>query len=177
MDFTGGRSEFNLAGASYRFGACSAQCSVSPYFNGQVNTEGLGACSHEIDLWEANSMATVYTPHPCTIEGIYGCKGDECGSNSVCNESGCGGNSYQQDDTSFYGPSLVIDTTKTFTVTTQFITDDGTTTGKLTEIRLFYTQNGVLYPNPVSTSPSGLNYIDEEFCSATDIFGGLKAHG
>ncbi|KFZ00907.1 hypothetical protein V501_10368 [Pseudogymnoascus sp. VKM F-4519 (FW-2642)] len=178
MDFTGGRNEYNPAGASYGFGGCDAQCGVSPYFNGTVNTEGLGACCHEMDIWEANSMATVFTPHPCSVDGIYGCKGDECGSSGVCNKPGCGWNSYQQGNTSFYGPGLIVDTTKTFTVTTQFITDDGTTTGKLTEIRRYYTQNGVLYPNPVSTSYNGLNYIDEDFgCSDTDSFGGLTVHG
>ncbi|KFY41376.1 hypothetical protein V495_04953 [Pseudogymnoascus sp. VKM F-4514 (FW-929)] len=177
MDFTGGRSEYNPAGASYGFGGCSAQCSVGPYFNGEVNTEGLGACCHEMDLWEANAMATVYTPHPCAVEGIYGCTGDECGDDGVCAKAGCGWNTYQQGDKTFYGPGLVIDTSHTFTVTTQFITDDGTPSGTLTEIRRSYTQDGVVYSNPASSSNSELNSITADFCSATNDFGGLAAHG
>lgn len=181
MDFTGGRNEYNPAGASYGFGSCDAQCSVGQYFNGTVNTEGLGSCCNEMDLWEANSMATAYTPHPCNVSGIYGCTGSLCGSSGVCEKSGCGWNSYQQGNTSFYGPGLTVDTTKPFTVTTQFITDDGTTTGKLTEIRRYYTQNGVLIPNAVSTKYPGLNYIDDTFCTAADshsaALGGLSAIG
>lgn len=170
IDPTGGRNEYNPGGASYGFGGCTAQCSVSPYFNGTVNTEGLGACCNEFDFWEANSMATAYTPHPCNITGIYGCTGNACGSTGVCDEGGCGWNSYQQGNTSFYGPGLIVDTTNTFTVTTQFVTDDGTTTGTLTEIRRYYTQNGVVIPQPVSTSFSGLNYIDEAFCADTQPY-------
>ena len=181
MDFTGGRNQYNPAGAAYGFGSCDAQCSVGPYFNGTVNTEGLGSCCNEMDLWEANSMATAFTPHPCNVTGIYGCTGSLCGSTGVCNEAGCGWNSYQQGNTAFYGPGLIVDTTKPFTVTTQFITDDGTTTGQLTEIRRYYTQNGVLIPNSVSTTYTGLNSINETFCANTQpeaaTLGGLTAMG
>ena len=50
---------------------------------------------------------------------------------------------------------------------TQFITDDGTTTGTLTEIRRFYVQNGELIPNSESniSGVSG-NSITTDFCDA-----------
>lgn len=170
IDFTGGRNEYNPAGASYGFGTCDSQCSVGPYFNGTVNTDGLGSCCNEMDIWEANAMANALTVHPCSIDGIYGCSGDECSSTGVCNKNGCGWNPYQQGSTSFYGPGLTVDTSKPFTVTTQFITDDGTTTGKLVDVRRYYAQNNVLIPNPVSTTYAGVNSIDATFC--TDTGGG-----
>lgn len=40
-------------------------------------------------------------------------------------------------NTTFYGPGKTIDTTKVFTVVTQFITSDGTSSGSLSEIKRF----------------------------------------
>ncbi len=83
---------------------------------------------------------------------------------------------------------MTIDTNSKMTVVTQFITDDGTNTGNLQEIRRFYVQNGVTYANSESdvAGISG-NSITESFCKAqksvfgdTDSFdseGGLKAMG
>jgi cellulose 1,4-beta-cellobiosidase len=67
----------------------------------------------------------------------------------------------------YYGPSMTVDTSKVFTVVTQFITNDGTTTGTLSEIKRFYVQNGVVIPNSQSTitGVSG-NSITDSFCSA-----------
>lgn len=64
-----------------------------------------------------------------------------------CDPDGCDFNSYRLGNTSFYGPGKTVDTTKVFTVVTQFITDDGTDTGTLSEIKRFYVQNGVVIPN------------------------------
>jgi len=62
---------------------------------------------------------------------------------------------------------MTVDTGSKFTVVTQFITDDGTTSGTLSEIRRFYVQNGVVIPNSASTI-SGVtgNSISDSFCSA-----------
>lgn len=70
-------------------------------------------------------------------------------------------------DTSFYGKGLTVDTSSKFTVVTQFITNDGTTTGTLSEIRRFYVQNGVVIPNSQS-SVAGVtgNSISDSFCAA-----------
>ena len=68
-------------------------------------------------------------------------------------------------DTTFYGPGMTVDTTKKITVVTQFVTEEGTDTGTLSEIRRFYVQNGVVIPNSQSTiaGVSG-NSITTEFC-------------
>jgi cellulose 1,4-beta-cellobiosidase len=71
-------------------------------------------------------------------------------------------------DTSFYGPSKTVDTTKPFTIVTQFITADGTDTGTLSEIKRFYVQNGKTIPNSATsiTGVSTLNYITDAWCAA-----------
>jgi cellulose 1,4-beta-cellobiosidase len=67
----------------------------------------------------------------------------------------------------FYGAGETVDTTKTFTVVTQFITADGTTTGTLSEIRRFYVQNNVVIPNSQSTITGVTgNSITDAFCAA-----------
>ena len=88
----------------------------------------------------------------------------------------------------FYGPGLTIDTTKKFTVVTQFLTTDGTATGDLSEIRRLYVQNGVVFQNSASdvAGVSG-NSITADYCKAQksvfgdndsfDAKGGLKAMG
>ncbi|KAG1694025.1 hypothetical protein DVH05_022042 [Phytophthora capsici] len=51
---------------------------------------------------------------------------------------------------SFFGPgsTYTIDTIKSFTVVTRFITDDGTATGTLSEITRYYVQDDVSYEMP-----------------------------
>lgn len=100
------------------------------------------------DIWEANSISAAYTPHPCQPEAYTPCTGDAC--TSTCDQAGCDFNSYRMGNTSFYGPGKTIDTTKKFTVVTQFLTSDGTANGDLTEIKRFYVQNGVTYANSQS---------------------------
>lgn len=92
MNSAGGRNQYNPAGAAYGSGYCDTQCGVGSWFNGTVNTDDLGSCCNEMDLWEANSEATALTAHPCDIVGIYGCTGSSCGSSGVCDEDGCGWN-------------------------------------------------------------------------------------
>jgi cellulose 1,4-beta-cellobiosidase len=52
-------------------------------------------------------------------------------------------------------------------VVTQFITDDGTSSGTLSEIKRFYVQNNVVYPQP-NADVAGItgNVIDAAFCTA-----------
>lgn len=77
----------NKAGAAYGTGYCDAQCPHDDKFiNGEANIVGwapdpngdpnsgdgkYGTCCTEMDVWEANSMATAYTPHMCTVDGQY----------------------------------------------------------------------------------------------------------
>lgn len=53
----------------------------------------------------------------------------------LCDKDGCDLNPYRFGVKEFFGPGKTIDTTKPFTVVTQFHTDDGTANGTLSEIR------------------------------------------
>ncbi|KAK8068815.1 carbohydrate-binding module family 1 protein [Apiospora phragmitis] len=120
MDPTGGRNQYNTGGAKYGSGYCDAQCPVQTWKNGTLNTAGAGYCCNEMDILEANSRANAFTPHPCT--------------SSDCDKGGCGFNPYAQGHKDYYGPGGTVDTSKPFTVITQFITNDGTTSGTLSQI-------------------------------------------
>ncbi|KAM0124916.1 hypothetical protein ACHAP3_010078 [Botrytis cinerea] len=206
MDADGGMSKYptNKAGAKYGTGYCDAQCPQDMKFvNGTANVEGwvpdsnsansgtgnIGSCCSEFDVWEANSMSQALTPHVCTVDSQTACTGDDCASNTgVCDGDGCDFNPYRMGNTTFYGSGMTIDTSKPFSVVTQFITDDGTETGTLTEIKRFYVQDDVVYEQP-SSDISGVsgNSITDDFCAAqktafgdTDYFtqnGGMAAMG
>jgi cellulase len=162
MDPSGGRNEYNQGGANYGSGYCDAQCPVQTWKNGTLNTSGAGYCCNEMDILEANSRANAFTPHPCT--------------DTDCDKSGCGFNPYAQGFTNYYGPGGTVDTSKPFTVVTQFITDDGSTKGTLTKITRKYIQNGKL----VASAVSGGDTITAEGCLAGGTaapFGGLTTMG
>ncbi|KAJ5371533.1 Endoglucanase 7a [Penicillium cataractarum] len=165
MSATGGRNEYNTGGAEYGSGYCDAQCPVQSWRNGTLNSSNQGYCCNEMDILEANSMANAYTPHPC--------------SSTDCDKGGCGFNPYAQGVTNYWGPGDTVDTSKPFTITTQFITDDGTKTGTLTEIRRQYIQNGKIIAN--AKSSSGLDSITQSWCESSDgsaaTFGGLTTMG
>ncbi|KAJ9165308.1 Glycoside hydrolase family 7 protein [Coniochaeta hoffmannii] len=91
-------------------GYCDAQCQ--------------GYCCNEMDILEANSMATAMTPHPCN------------GNN--CDKSGCGYNPYASGQRNFWGPGKTVDTSRPFTVVTQFAASGG----RLSQITRKYVQNG-----------------------------------
>lgn len=96
-------------GASAGQGYCDAQCQ--------------GFCCNEMDVLEANSAATALTPHPCQ------------GNN--CDKAGCGYNPYASGQRSLWATGGTVDTSKPFTVVTQFV---GSPT--LTQIKRIYIQNG-----------------------------------
>ncbi|CAA7263714.1 unnamed protein product [Cyclocybe aegerita] len=189
MEADGGMSRFssNRAGAKYGTGYCDSQCPKDiKWINGEANVEGwqpsetdpnggsgsFGTCCNEMDIWEANSISTAYTPHPCTVTGQYRCSGAECNTpteryNGVCDPDGCDFNSYRMGNTEFYGPGKVIDTAKKMTVVTQFISTDGTTNGQLKEIRRIYVQDGRVVQNSKVNIPgmsSDYDSITEDFC-------------
>ncbi|KAL4769458.1 putative 1,4-beta-D-glucan cellobiohydrolase A [Aspergillus nidulans var. acristatus] len=208
MDADGGMSKYegNKAGAKYGTGYCDSQCPRDiKFINGLGNVEGwepsdsdpnagvggMGTCCPEMDIWEANSISSAYTPHPCDSIEQTMCEGDACGGTysddrygGTCDPDGCDFNSYRMGNTSFYGPGAIVDTSSKFTVVTQFIADGGS----LSEIKRFYVQNGKVIPNSESNI-SGVegNSITSEFCTAQktafgdeDIFaqhGGLSAMG
>ncbi|KAI9734310.1 MAG: hypothetical protein M1834_002414 [Cirrosporium novae-zelandiae] len=192
MDEDGGTSRFtnNKAGAKYGTGYCDTQCPHDiKFINGEANTLNwtastsdsnsgtgyYGTCCPELDIWEANKMSAAYTPHSCSIQQQTRCSGTDCGDDSsderydgICDKDGCDFNSYRMGNTSFYGEDKIVDTTSKFTVVTQFITDDGTSSGTLSEIRRLYVQDGVVIQNS-KTDISGMddyNSITPEFCTA-----------
>jgi cellulase len=159
MDATGGRNQYNTGGANYGSGYCDAQCPVQNWNNGTLNTARQGSCCNEMDILEANSRANAFTPHPCV--------GDNCDKN------GCGFNPYAQGYKNYYGPGFTLDTSKPFTMVTQFITNDGSTTGSLSKITRYYVQNGKKIP---SAAPGG-DTITASGCSSAASFGGLAGMG
>ncbi|GLI77322.1 hypothetical protein PoHVEF18_005611 [Penicillium ochrochloron] len=212
MDADGGLSKYenNKAGAKYGTGYCDSQCPRDlKFINGQGNVEGWvpsdndknagvgnhGACCAEMDIWEANSISTAVTPHPCDTASQTMCEGDACGGTyssdrygGTCDPDGCDFNPYRMGNTTFFGPGMTVDTKSKMTVVTQFITSDGTATGTLSEIKRIYVQNGKVIANSAS-DVSGVtgNSITSDFCTAQktafgdkDVFsqhGGLSGMG
>merc|ERR1712050_454686 len=87
-----------------------------------------------------------YTMHACS-EGVQQrCSGTDCGDNGpdrfkgLCDKNGCDIQAYRLGNKNFFGPGsqFQIDSTKPITVTTQFITNDGTDHGKLVEVKQFF---------------------------------------
>ncbi|EKM59094.1 glycoside hydrolase family 7 protein [Phanerochaete carnosa HHB-10118-sp] len=205
MDEDGGMSRFptNKAGAKYGTGYCDSQCPRDiKFINGEANVVGwnatsanagtgnFGTCCSEMDIWEANSDAAAFTPHPCTTDGQTQCSGDDCTRDTgLCDADGCDFNSFRLGNKTFLGNGLTVDTSKPFTVVTQFVTSDNTTTGTLSEIRRVYVQGGKVIQNSVVNVPGidAVNSITDEFCTEqktvfgdTDYFsqhGGLQQMG
>ncbi|KAG6315551.1 hypothetical protein E4U44_001275 [Claviceps purpurea] len=190
MDEDGGMKRFpmNKAGAKFGTGYCDSQCPRDVKFiNGMANSKdwtpsksdanagigSLGACCAEMDIWEANNIASAFTPHPCKNSAYHSCTGDGCGGtyskdrySGDCDPDGCDFNSYRLGNTSFYGPGpkFTIDTTRKISVVTQFLKGRD---GSLREIKRFYVQNGKVIPNSVSRV-RGVpgNSITQGFCNA-----------
>ncbi|KAJ4221524.1 hypothetical protein FSOLCH5_008871 [Fusarium solani] len=176
-------SPHNKAGAYYGTGYCDAQCFVTPFINGVGNIDGYGSCCNELDIWEANSRATHIAPHPCNQTGLYECTGDECGSEGVCDKPGCGWNPNRHNNTDYYGRggSFKVDSTRKFTVVTQFLADKN---GHLTELHRHYVQDNKIIESAVVTLPGvpNVNFINDEYCVATGAnaftrLGGMKGMG
>eukprot|EP00405_Crypthecodinium_cohnii_P017022 CAMPEP_0206447000 /NCGR_PEP_ID=MMETSP0324_2-20121206/16501_1 /ASSEMBLY_ACC=CAM_ASM_000836 /TAXON_ID=2866 /ORGANISM="Crypthecodinium cohnii, Strain Seligo" /LENGTH=466 /DNA_ID=CAMNT_0053915639 /DNA_START=119 /DNA_END=1519 /DNA_ORIENTATION=+ len=199
----------NQAGAQFGTGYCDAQCPHDvKWIKGEANSLEWnnthqppigkhGACCAEMDIWEANRRATAYTPHPCNQPGLVKCTGVDCGDNEanqryqgMCDKDGCDYNNYRMGEEMFYGmgAGFDLDTTKPMTVVTQFITEDGTDSGKLTDIKRFYVQDGRVIENSYASALDGLdNSVTDGFCTKQkaafgdvddfSIKGGLEAMG
>ena len=167
MDPTGGRNEYNTGAANYGSGYCDAQCPVETFKNGTLNTNNSDYCCNEMDVLESNSAASAFTPHPCAADA------------SNCDKGGCGFNAYAQGYKNYWAPGGTLDTSKPFTIITQFITNDGTTTGTLSQIKRIYQQNGKTVPSAVSGA-SG-DSINATWCDSVDSsasqFGSLTTMG
>lgn len=140
-----------------------------------------GSCCAEMEICDANSMATAYTPHPCDLGGDgqkpvqYKCEGIYCGDTEVCErykcfcgKDGCDINPYRMGNNKLYGRGneFAVNTLKPMTVVTQFLTTDGIDDGELFEIRCFYVQDGNIIHCPSSTifSPKDADLITDDFC-------------
>jgi len=169
MEADGAKSKLNPGGAFYGTGYCDAQCFVTPFINGIGNIDGKGACCNEMDIWEANSRSAHIAPHTCNKTGVYLCEGVECQKEGVCDKSGCGWNPYRVNITDYYGrgSQFKVDTTRKFTVITQFPAINGT----LQTIKRMYIQDGKLIDaHTVDSRAPGLpqvNSMTTEFCQAT----------
>ncbi|PSN71505.1 glycoside hydrolase [Corynespora cassiicola Philippines] len=176
MKADGGRSKLNPAGATYGTGYCDAQCFVTPWVEGVGNIKGDGICCNELDIWEANARATHLAPHPCNKPGLYRCSGEECQFEGVCDKNGCGMNPYKVGDQSYYGPQgRKVDTTKPFTVVTQFPAKDGI----LQEVVRYYIQNGNIIENAAInvTGPINDDYCDAHGARKFMELGAMKGMG
>ncbi|KAL8358911.1 hypothetical protein RB601_008199 [Gaeumannomyces tritici] len=190
MDASGSRGELNPAGAARGTGYCDAQCFTNrPFINGVANLNSSGNCCNEMDIWEANNAATVYSPHTCSKPSSFLCSGDECGrgDKGVCDKPGCGLNTYKLGSKDFYGKGMTVDTTRPFSVVTQFVhANRGETevsrAGPLDMIVRRYVQDGRVIDSPRVTIPAaadptgnadGLAYtkdsgaVTQQFCDAT----------
>ncbi|KAG9698486.1 cellobiohydrolaseI, partial [Aureobasidium melanogenum] len=187
MDADGGLAKYptNKAGAPYGTGYCDAQCPRDlKFIAGKANVEGwvpsngdpnsgtgnTGSCCAEMDIWEANSISTALTPHPCTTNGP--CTGNTtCGTgesryDGYCDKDGCDFNPYRWGAQNFFGPGKTVDSKSKMTVVTQFVTNDNTATGTLTAIRRLYVQNGKVIQQ-ANTNVAGItqtNQITDSFC-------------
>ena len=165
MSLTGGRNPYNTGGAAYGAGYCDAQCPVQTWKDGVLVPGGAAACCNEMDILEANSQAGAFTPHPCNA------------GKTDCDKGGCGWNPYAQGQRKYWAHGGTLDTSKPFTFTTQFITNDGTSSGTLTKINRKYYQNG----KEIAPSVSSGDTITDSWCAANDgaaaTFGGLATMG
>jgi cellulase len=155
MDTTGGRNKYNTAGAYYGSGYCDAQCPTLTWRNGTLNTANQGSCCSEMDIMEANSMASSFSPHPCSSAG--------------CTKKGCNFNPYAKGNTTYYGPGLTVDTTQPFTLITRFVAVNES----LNQIVRRYVQNGKL----ISSSSITGDIISADHCAEADPFGGISGLG
>ncbi|KAK1952076.1 family 7 glycosyl hydrolase [Colletotrichum sublineola] len=184
MPSDGGKSSssLNKLGPSWGTGYCDAQCFKTSFINGVGNFEGKGSCCNELDIWEANTRATHIAPHPCSQPGLYKCVGDECEQAGVCDKAGCSWNPNVINATHYYGTGdkFTVDTTRKFTVVTQFPSENG----KLKELRRLYVQDGKVIQNNVVNinGPPKINFMNDDYCQATGAsqfsrLGGMEVMG
>ncbi|KAK7937188.1 glycoside hydrolase family 7 protein [Apiospora aurea] len=130
----------------------------------------MGPCCAEMDLWEANSMSFALTPHPCEDSGYVVCENESCGGTysedryaGQCDPDGCDLNPYRHGNTDFYGKGKTVDTSKKFTVVTQFHGSGSS----LESISQYFIQDGARIDVPESKVVDGGSVIDEAFCDAS----------
>merc|ERR1712070_918919 len=176
MDADGGKSKYGNAGAQLGlgYGEANVEGWVPSDTDKNAGTGKYGSCCTEIDIWEANKMATAYTMHSCSPGEQTRCDGVDCGDNGedrfsgLCDKNGCDIQPHRLGTHDFFGPGsdFQIDSTKPVTVTTQFITNDGSDHGKLVEVKQIYQQDGRTIEHP-SYTVNGKQHqtITDDFCA------------
>lgn len=90
--------------------------------NANAGTGEYGSCCNQMDIWEANSICSLYTPCVlCQWPNSLQRHRLRCGDgryDGICDKDGCDFNSYRIDNTSFYGKGMVVDTSSKFTIVT-----------------------------------------------------------
>ena len=124
-----------------------------------------------MDIWEANKISSAFTAHPCTVDGQHKCEDPKtCGDtdkghrfDGVCDKDGCDLNPFRAGVKDFYGEGsqFKVDTSKPFSVVTQFHTDAN---GDLAEIRRKFVQDGKVIEHP----HTAVDTIQKQFDSITD---------
>jgi len=94
----------------------------------------------------------------------------------MCDKDGCDYNNYRMGAHEFYGEGsgFEVNTEKPMTVVTQFLTHDGTDTGKLSEIKRFYVQDGKVIKNSEATlagAAAGDSVTDDVCAAQKEAFG------
>jgi cellulose 1,4-beta-cellobiosidase len=121
---------------------------------------------------ESNSHSFALTPHPCENNAYHVCETDGCGGTysadrfaGDCDANGCDYNPYRNGVTDFYGKGKTVDTSKKFTVVTQFAQNN------LTQ---FFVQDGVQIdiPAPAFDGFPDESSITPEYCEdEVTVFG------
>jgi len=172
------------AGPGWGSGNCDGKCSTDHQFiHGLPNVGNtLGACCNEFRLWHGNAFSETMVAHPCVSPGLTVCSappGGQCSAPTVCDTTGCEFNPYREGAETFYGPGVAftIDTTRKFTLVTQFITNASNT---LTSIRRFYIQDGKTHSNafPVTPGITKTNEFTDKHCADQKaVFGEQNVFG
>ncbi|KAF8910074.1 concanavalin A-like lectin/glucanase domain-containing protein [Gymnopilus junonius] len=144
QDVDGGLSKFptNKAGVQYGSGYCDSKCPQDVKF---------------INNRETDTM-------------LWGCVWYPNGASNFCDGDGCDFNPYPMGNEDFHGSGLKVDTTKKFVVVTQFLTDDETASGTLSEIHRFYFQDEIV----IASSNVSIQGMSPDYNSITTM-GGLKS--
>lgn len=177
----------NEAGPAYGIAYGDAQCpSDIKYVNNKPNIGKRGACANEFDIWEANSASTAMTTHNCKKPLITACDTEaDCGTgdyrySGLCDKDGGDYNPYRVGNKTLYGygSKFQVDTSKPFTVKTQFITKDNTDTGELVEIRRYYVQGGkTIYGGSLTDATIAQRKLKWGEVNHHQQLGGMKAVG
>ena len=190
----GGKKDYGNAGAAWGMGYGDAQCARDlKFIAGKSNRDNWkpddddpnrntgqgdrGSCAVEMDLFEGNSISTAFTLHPCKEQNSV-CTGDkECGgtyssSNRYgdhCSPDGADFATFRRGNTDFYGKGLTVDSSKPYTVVTQF-PEEG---GSLKEVVRFYVQDGkrIDIPKAKTAGLDGTTLTEASYKQQKALFG------